>query len=110
MGSINLTTGTASGDFKVGEPFTFTISSANPVVVTITGRDDDGKDYAWFTSNPYPAKIPIGQTSVSATPTEEVSVPDYFTYLVTGMNIPGNAHIVVGDSMPARERHERKAS
>jgi len=102
MATIDLTMGTAVGDFVEGEPFTFTMSSATTNVVTITGRSDQGGDKAWFTSDPYPAEIPIGSSSVTATPTETISAPHYFTYLVTGINVNSEAHVTVSSSMPGR--------
>ena len=104
MASINLTMGTAAGKFVKDEPFTFTISSATTNVVTITGRSDNSKDLEWFTSDPYPAEIPIGSTSVSATPTETITAPGYFTYLVSGINVNSEAHIQVGSSIPGLEK------
>jgi hypothetical protein len=100
MASINLTMGTAAGTFEKNVAFTFTISSATNQVVTITGRNDAGEDYAWFSSDPYPAEIPIGSTSVTATPVEDVTFPDYFTYIVSGIIVNSAAHIEVGSSMP----------
>ena len=106
MGSVNLTVGTSSGSFTVDENFTFTISSAMTGDVKIYGRNAQGGSTAWF--SPDPATITAGSTSVTVDAEQISPAGSYFTYTVTGMNTTTNAHIVVGDSMPARER-ERKA-
>jgi hypothetical protein len=106
MGSVNLTAGTASGTFTEDQNFTFTISSAVADDVKIYGRNAQGGNSAWF--SPDPATIPAGSTSVTVEAVEISPPGSYFTYAVTGINVTAAAHIVVGDSMPARE-HERKA-
>jgi hypothetical protein len=108
MASVNLTTATVSGSIIEGESFEFTISSAQGIDVTITGKDQEGSTDSWFTTNP--ATITKGSTSVTVTAAQITPPGEYVTYLVAGMNVDDAAHIVVGDSMPARERHERKAS
>jgi hypothetical protein len=107
MGSVNLTAGTASGTFIEGEDFTFTISSALTNPVYIYGRNAQGGSNAWF--SPDGAEIPTGSTSVSVEAVEISPAGSYFTYTVGGMNVNAAAHIVVGDSMQAREG-EKKAS
>jgi hypothetical protein len=107
MGSVNLTAGTASGTFTEGHDFTFTISSALTNNVYIYGRTAQGGSTAWF--SPDPAEIPAGSTSVTVEAVQISPAGSYFTYIVTGMNLSAAAHIVVGDSMQARE-NEKKAS
>ena len=104
MGSVNLTEGTASGTFKDGENFDFKISSAVANDVTITGKDENGGSTAWFSSDPYPAKIPAGSTSVTVEAVMVSAPGTYFTYIVTGINVTEHAHIQVGSSMHAHAK------
>ena len=97
MGTINLTMGSSEGTFTVDESVTFTISSAQTINVTITGKDQQGSTDSWFTPNP--ATILAGKTSVSATAAQVTPIGEYVTYMVTGMNVPGAAHVHVGSSM-----------
>ncbi|MGB2604660.1 MAG: hypothetical protein WBC78_13765 [Candidatus Sulfotelmatobacter sp.] len=107
MGSVNVTAGTSSGSFTVDENFTFTISSAMTGDVKIYGRSAQGGSTAWF--SPDPATITAGSTSVTVEAEQISPAGSYFTYIVQGMIVNSAAHVVVGDSMPARER-EKKAS
>jgi len=102
MGSVNLTAGTASGTFTEGHDFTFTMSSALGNPVYIYGKDAQGGGTAWF--SPDGAEIPTGSTSVTVEAVQISPAGSYFSYTVGGMNVNAAAHIVVGDSMPARER------
>jgi len=102
MATVNLTTATVSGDIKDPETFEFTISSAQGNDVTITRKDEVGATDSWFTPNP--ATITKGGTSVTVTAAQVTPTGEYVTYIVGGMNVNDAAHIVVGDSMPARER------
>jgi hypothetical protein len=102
MATVNLTTATVTGDIKVPDTFEFTISSAQGNDVTITGEDEERATDSWFTPNP--AKITKGDTSVTVTAAQVTPTGEYVTYIVGGMNVNDAAHIVVGDSMPARER------
>lgn len=102
-GIINLNNGVASGEFKNGCPFVFTISDAVDNDVTITGLNDLNQSCEWF--SPDPATIDQGSTSVTVTATLASSDEDpWYTYSVTGMAYTENVHIVVGDSMDAREK------
>jgi hypothetical protein len=103
-GSINLNNGTTSGSFKDECPFTFTLSPPLTNNVTVTGMDDNGNPCAWFT--PDPVTIAAGQTSVTVT-ADMPSDGGWFTYLVTGMNTSGSAHVVVSDSL---HEHKKRAS
>ncbi len=107
MATVNLTTASVSGSIIDGESFEFTISSANPNDVTITGRNEVGAEDSWFT--PSPATITRGNTSVTVTAAQITPTGQYVTYIVGGMLTSSAAHIVVDSTMPARE-HERKAS
>jgi hypothetical protein len=108
MATINLTTATVTGSIVDGEPFEFTISSAQGTNVTITGKDEVGSTDSWFTPNP--ATIVKNTTSVTVTAAQTTPIGEYVTYVVTGMNVNDAAHIVVGAQMPGGQRHERKAS
>jgi hypothetical protein len=108
-GSINLNNGTITGSFKDECPFTFTLFPTLNNDVTVIGKDENGNDCSWF--SPDPATIPAGKNSVPVT-ADMASGAGWFTYTVTGMNTSGNAHVVVGDSMPVPKgrEHEKKAS
>jgi hypothetical protein len=102
MATVNLTTATVTGGIEAGHTFEFTISSANANAVTITGKDEVGATDSWFTPNP--ATITAGNTSVTVTAQQATPIGQYVTYIVGGMLTSSAAHIVVGDSMPSRER------
>jgi hypothetical protein len=103
--TVNLTTGQPAGTIEDGQPFDFTISSPAPNEITIIGKNEHGSNLTWFTSNPYPAVIPTGSTSVTVTAAMESGQQNpWFTYLVTGMVYAQNVHIVVGGAMPAAKK------
>jgi len=102
MGSVNVSTGTASGTFKDSQSFAFTISSAATTEIKIYGRNALGSGEAWF--SPDPAVIPIGSTSVEPQAVQESPIGSYFTYAVTGMNVAQTAHIQVASSLPAAKK------
>jgi len=93
-GTINLTTGKILGSIKLDSPFEFILGSAAAQNIEITGEDDDGNPYEWFSTDP--ATITKGSTSVTVTATAANSEEEpYFTYGLTGMVGAQNVHIVV---------------
>jgi hypothetical protein len=103
--TVNLTMGLVLGQIEDGQPFDFILGGAPmPNDVTIRGRDQHGSNLTWFTSNPYPAVIPMGSTSVTVTAAMESTPQEpWFTYLVGGMIAAQNVHIIVGGAMPAKK-------
>jgi hypothetical protein len=96
-GTINLTTGKILGSIKLDSPFEFILGSAATQNIEITGEDDDGNPYEWFSSDP--ATITKGSTSVTVTATASSSEEEpYFTYGLTGMVGAENVHVVVSAS------------
>ena len=102
MASVNLTTATVSGSITSGHTFEFTISSAAENDVTITGRNNLGSNFSWF--SPDPATISTGQTSVTVTAGSPTTGTNYDTYVVGGMIVSGEAHIQVGSAFPAHAK------
>lgn len=103
--TINLATGQEVGQIKDGHPFDFIIGSPISNDVTITGRNQQGGNLTWFTSNPYPAVIPTGSTGVTVTAAMESTQQNpWFTYLVGGMVAAQNVRVVVGGEMPAAKK------
>jgi hypothetical protein len=96
---VDLLTGNQVGTISTKPPnnvFSFQCIPAPTTQVTITGSPQ-----FWFSPNT--ANLQAGQTSVQVTATAE-SPAGGWNYILTGMNEPYAAHIVVGDSTPAREK------
>jgi hypothetical protein len=108
---VNLLTGQQSAPISTVPPnntFNFQCIPAPTNQIKITGIDAGGNQTNWFSPNP--AYLDAGSTDVLVTAQAGSPIDGWWSYGLEGMVQGAAPHIVVGSSVPGRERHERKAS